>query len=332
MIPTITLKKSKPILLYKLLKIPAKLGLYLYCRVINTNNKTAFSFNGPLLIAANHPNSFLDAIILASLFNKPIYSLARGDVFKKSFFAKLLYSLNIYPVYRTSEGVENMEHNYSTFNACREIFKKNGIVLIFSEGRCINEWHLRPLMKGTARLAISSWEQGIDLKILPTGINYNSFHSYDKSMHIFFGKVFGNEIIDNNSSFGKNVVTFNQLLQSELQPLVYEIDVNDIEKRKSIFAVKISFWKKLLLFIPAMIGVLVHFPLYFFAKSMADKLGSSNDHYDSIIIAMLFLLYPLYLLLITVGTFIISQNHLSWLLFLLLPFCAWSWLQVKKQF
>jgi len=75
-----------------------------------------------LMIAANHPNSFLDAIILATLFKQPIYSLARGDAFKNKFFAALLKSLNMYPVYRTSEGVENMEHNYSTFNTCREIF------------------------------------------------------------------------------------------------------------------------------------------------------------------------------------------------------------------
>lgn len=288
--------------------------------------------NGPLLIAANHPNSFLDAIILASLFDKPIYSLARGDVFKKPLFAKILYALNIYPVYRTSEGVENMEHNYGTFNACREIFKKNGIVLIFSEGRCINEWHLRPLKKGTARLALSSWEQGIDLKILPTGLNYHNFRGYDKNMHIFFGNVFGKEIMEAENSFGKNVMAFNQHLQKELQPLIYEIDSTDIEKRKVIFTHKVPVWKKILLFIPALIGVLLHFPLYYFAKSMADKFGSSNDHYDSIIIAVLFVFYPMYLLLIIVAVLLITCNYLSWLLLLLMPFCSWSWLQVKKQF
>ena len=80
---------------------------------------------GPLLIAANHPNSFLDAIIIATLFDKPVYSLARGDAFKKPLYARLLRKLNMHPVYRTSEGVENMEHNYSTFDACKVIFKKN---------------------------------------------------------------------------------------------------------------------------------------------------------------------------------------------------------------
>ena len=102
---------------------------------------------GPLLLACNHPNSFLDSVILNTLFEQPVWSLARGDVFKKPFYAKLLTALKILPVYRTSEGVENLSENYKTFDACIRIFKSNGIVTIYSEGKCINEWHLRPLKK-----------------------------------------------------------------------------------------------------------------------------------------------------------------------------------------
>ncbi len=319
-------------MLYKLLKIPAALGFWLYCRYLKVNNKTAFKINGPLIIACNHPNSFLDAIVISALFKKPVYSLARGDAFKKPFIAKLLYSLKMLPVYRTSEGVENMEHNYSTFNACKELFKKNGIVLIFSEGRCINEWHLRPLKKGTARLALSSWEDGIDVKILPAGLNYQSFHSYDKDIHLLFGNIITKEDVDHNNGFGKTIASFNGLLQKELEPLVYEIDKADIEKRKAIFEVKVPLLKKILLWIPAIAGVLLHYPLYLLAKSIADKFGSSKDHYDSIIVTILFLVYPLYLIII-IGlalAFICSW----WVLLALaaLPFCAWSYLQVKSQF
>ena len=78
---------------------------------------------GPLLIAANHPNSFLDAIILTSLFKNPVYSLARGDAFAGKIITKILTSLNMLPVYRVSEGVENLEHNYTTFKACQDIFR-----------------------------------------------------------------------------------------------------------------------------------------------------------------------------------------------------------------
>ena len=51
----------------------------------------------------------------------------------------------------------------------------------------INEWHLRPLKKGTARLAIASWQQNIPLRILPIGINYSSFYLFGKNVQINLG-------------------------------------------------------------------------------------------------------------------------------------------------
>ena len=131
--------------------------MLIFCRNIIVNNRAILKKQGPLLLASNHPNSFLDAIILDILFEQPIWSLARGDVFKPKWISKILKALKMFPVYRVSEGVENLNNNYETFENCKQVFRKNGLILIFSEGKCINEWRLRPLKKGTARLAINSW-------------------------------------------------------------------------------------------------------------------------------------------------------------------------------
>ena len=48
--------------------------------------------HGPLLIASNHPNSFLDAIILATLFKNPVYALARGDAFAGKLITKFTFT------------------------------------------------------------------------------------------------------------------------------------------------------------------------------------------------------------------------------------------------
>lgn len=318
-------------MLYRLLKIPAAISFWMYCRQLRVNNKDYFKTKGPLLIACNHPNSFLDAIIISSLFKRPVYSLARGDAFKNKWIGYILRSLKMLPVYRTSEGVENMEHNYTTFKACKEIFKKNGIVLIFSEGRCINEWHLRPLMKGTARLAISSWEEGIDLAILPTGINYQSFTVFGKNIHLNFGSIITQNEIDPINSFGKSILTFNQLLQSRLSPLVYEIDKNDLNGLQQKMAVPVSAKKKICLAAPAAIGYIIHLPLYYAAKKLASADGFDNDHYDSILFGILFLSYPIYLIIIaSLILFTIGENW--WLMTMLLPFCGWSYMMLKKQF
>lgn len=287
--------------------------------------------NGPLLLAANHPNSFLDAIILCTLFNKPVYSLARGDAFKNKFAARLLYKLKLLPVYRVSEGTENLEENYKTFDACKEIFKQNGIVLIFSEGRCINEWHLRPLKKGTARLAISSWNDGINLKVLPVGINYNSFKRFGKNVKLFFGENITQETIGANNSHGQAIKIFNDNLQRQLTPFVFEISGTDKQKIQQHFFAGQSLIKKILLFLPAVIGFTIHAPLYYFFAFLNKALVKEAGHYDSVMVGLGMLLYPVFMLAVTLTVFTITANWFSWLLLAFLPFSAWAYMQLKKQ-
>ena len=320
-------------MLYKLLHFPAKLALLIWCRHLRINKKEILNADGPLLIAANHPNSFLDAILLCSLFKRPLYSLARGDAFKNKFIHKLLLSLNMFPVYRVSEGVENLEENYKTFDECIEVFKKNGIVLIFSEGKCVNEWHLRQLKKGTARLAITAWEQGIPLKVIPLGINYQSFKSFGKNVFLNFGHFISQQDIPfaETESSGNKIQLFNTTLKTALQKLVLEIDINNSAVLKSTFQKNISLIKKFLLAIPAIAGYILHAPLYVPVQKFALKKFGKIDHYDSVTVALLFIIYPFYLIAVAIITCYFFG--IWWpAVFLILPFCAWSYVQIKKQF
>ena len=318
-------------MLYAFVKVLAKIALKFYCRDIKINKKELLQLDGPLMLAVNHPNSFLDAIILCTLFDKPVYSLARGDAFKNKLYAKLLFKLKLLPVYRVSEGVENLEENYKTFDLCKEIFRQNGIVLIFSEGKCVNEWHLSPLKKGTARLAISSWEEGIPLKVLPVGINYSSFKKFGKNIQLFFGEFITAADTAPDNGHGKSIQSFNSNLLQQLQPLVFEIDKNDQAQLRKAFHVGQSTAKKVLLFIPAAIGWLIHAPLFYPIKNYVLKSPLDKEHYDSVVVAILLLAYPLYLLLLTGITFFITHRWESLLLLAVLPFFAWAHVQLKQQ-
>ena len=305
-----------------LLKSYARLAIRLYCSTIIINKPQYLKASGPLLLSANHPNSFLDGIILTTLFEKHIYSLARGDAFKKPLANTLLRKLHLAPVYRTREGVENLEHNYTTFATCLDVFKKKGIVLIFSEGLCENEWHLRPLLKGTARLATSAWQQGIPLRVLPVGINYNSFKKFGKEVHIHFGQPFSQEVVADHQTDGKQYLYFNAELNQQLQSLVYEIPSQTDPAYQQHFPSKVSLRKKTLLFLPALIGLLLHYPLYGLSWLVTNTGFKRSGHYDSVIHTLPILLYPLYVLSIVIVT-----SCYSWLLAfgaaLLLPMTAW---------
>lgn len=305
--------------------------MLIFCRHIVVNKPGVLRKKGPVLLACNHPNSFLDATILAELFEQPIYSLTRGDVFKRPIYGRILRALKMLPVYRTTEGVENLGMNYETFDACKEIFKKNGIVLIFSEAMCINEWHLRPLRKGTARLAFSAWDDNSALEVLPVGINYSSFRRFSKNVFINFGETISKSDFDLNHADGRRYQAFTNALQDQLQQLVFDIDKEDIDKQKRLLEKKPPLASKILLGVPAGIGWLLHAPLYLPLKNFTYKKTFNNDHYDSVLVALLLFSYPVYVMLITIISILITRNLYFLLLIFVLPFTAWAYVQLKPQ-
>jgi len=307
------------------------LAMLIFCRRILVNKPQELKRNGPLLLACNHPNSFLDATILAELFKQDVYSLTRGDVFKKPVYRRILRSLKLLPVYRETEGVGNLGINYETFDECKNIFRKNGIVLIFSEARSLNEWHLRPLKKGTARLAFGSWDENIPVDVLPVGINYSSFRRFSKNVFIKFGDIMTIRDFDLNHGDGKRYQSFTNNLQEQLQELVFEIDKNDIQKQKTLLEQRPSVLTNIILFIPAVLGWLLHAPLYLPLKNLTHKKTFNNDHYDSILVALLLFSYPFYVLLISIIALLITGNFLALLLIIVLPFTAWAYAQLKPQ-
>ena len=327
----LALRKSYlPAVLFCLLKGYARLAVSMCCRKIVIKQPHWLKAKGPLLLACNHPNSFLDGLLLTVLFENVVYSLARGDAFRKPWHGKLLRWLHLLPVYRTSEGVENLEYNYTTFKACKDVFREGGIVVIFSEGRCINEWRLRPLRKGTARLAASTWEDNIPLVVVPVGLNYSAFRTIGQNVFINFGQPLDKDEVMAHRTDGKMFLTFNEQLRSQLENLVIEIHPSDGNVQKERLSIPVSFGKRVLLGVPALVGFLLHAPLYFAAKAVT-QIYFDNDHFDSVLISLLMLSYPVFLMLFCIATGVFFSWITALAAFVLVPFTAWSFVQLKPQ-
>src|SRR6187401_7972 len=318
-------------MLYTILKVIVRLAARIFCRKIIINKPELLKEKGPMILACSHPNSFLDAVLMDILFEQPVWSLTRGDAFLNKKITRLFYKLKMLPVYRPSEGVENLSENYKTFDTCIELFKRNQIVLIFSEGLCVNEWHLRSLKKGTARLAYKCQQENIPLKILPVGINYSSFARFGKNLFVNFGTIFTANDFDKNLSDGAWNQVFNNKLEQELRPLVFEIEKNDKKKQKELLEINPSLLTKILLAIPAAIGWLIHAPLYLPIKYWVHKKYNNSGHVDAMQIVLPIFIYPFYLLLIIFLLFFTLNTYWVFILFIILPFTAWSYVQLKGQ-
>ncbi len=304
------------------MKVIIRLALKIFCRELTITGGAALYTPGPLLVVANHPNSFLDAIIIGSLFDKPVHFLARGDAFKKTWHNKLLRLLNMIPVYRLSEGKENLSLNEEAFRRSKKILSANGIVLIFIEGVCVNKHELQSFKKGAARIAFES-RHNAALQILTVSIAYDSFERFGKKININFGKLLLPQLLFPFNEEAKNIRNFNSVL--------YE----DIDQRIVVPSQKISSKKakQYLLSLPGLAGYVLHLPLYSVIKNVIRQKTERTVFYDSVLFGALLFLYPVYLLLICLLLCLLHVSFLTILfIFFLHPFLAWCAVQWRRSF
>lgn len=296
----------------------------IYCNKTVVHFDSHTNFNNPKIIGANHPNSFFDAIIIAVSYPKPIYFLARGDAFNKPLIARFLNALQLIPIYRLSEGKSNLSKNEDTFKRCVALLKQNHTLLIFSEGLCINEWKLRPLKKGTARLALLAAQNDItNLTIQPTNLNYSSFDKNPKQVLLNFNAEFAVTANKKETEFYSN---FNlQLKQGLLDKLIIQSEKKEIQ----LFAVGNAAIHKALLVIPALIGYLLNRGLYLFFKNIALKKTKNTVFYDSVLFGLLLFFYPIIVTIISVLIGLVFNFEIALLLFVTFPTSAWSYSQYK---
>ncbi len=184
--------------------------------------------NGPLLIAANHPNSFLDAIIIACFLQRPIHFLARSDVFKSKWSNYILRRLNLLPIYRLQEGKDRLKDNERTFEECSEILAQNGAVLIFVEGLSLIDMKLRPIKKGLARIAYHYYEKtkNQDLKIATIALNYDKPKEFRSKVMMAAGNSlnFKDYVEEEEGKKAESIIQVNAAIFSELKDHTIEVD------------------------------------------------------------------------------------------------------------
>lgn len=316
--------------MYPILKIAASVAIKIYCRKTVAYFDPNFVLDGPKIIACNHPNSFFDAINVAIQYPKPIYFLARGDAFKKPLVALFLKSLHLIPIYRLSEGKENLSKNTETFETCLTLLRKNQTILIFSEGICVNEWKLRPLKKGTARLALLALKEGItNLELVPTNITYSSFSKNPKDSILHFNTSFKPDTLA-KSPEAAFYNSFNELLKvGVLQKMIVKNDLSDVELFAKTDSV-VTKILKVLLAIPALIGFMGNYWIYSSFKIIAINKTKNTVFYDSVLFGILLLFYPMIIVLLSIVIAVIFNFKIGLFFFIAMPVSAWCYKLYKS--
>lgn len=162
---------------YLFVKATSWIGLKLFFGGVRLIDKHNIPEDGAVIFAPNHQGAFMDAMVLGVHSRRPVYFLTRADIFKSPVVIAILKSLNMMPIYRIRDGIKSLSQNDSVFDTCFKLLSKGKGVLIFPEGNHGLDYYLRPISKGTSRLALDARESldpNLKLYILPVGINYFS--------------------------------------------------------------------------------------------------------------------------------------------------------------
>jgi 1-acyl-sn-glycerol-3-phosphate acyltransferase len=287
------------------LKFWVRLALPFFARQISFAGKEQLACKGPLVLAVNHPNSFLDAVLLGAYMHHPVYYLARGDVFRKKWVRSLLTKLNMLPVYRIRDGKDKLGLNDQTFERSREVLTADGILLVFVEGFCEHQTTLQlPLKKGAPRVIEACWRQGVAVDILPVWLRYDSFDGHPKHISIHLGPLINRP--EGIATMDVPLIwqSINEKTSKALQSLE--------QQAADLPFVKTPAGLKFLLHLPALLAAVLHAPLYLPVKALVKRATSTNVHFDSALFTVLLVLYPVYLLI--TATIVASATHTAWAL------------------
>jgi len=103
---------------------------------------------GALLLASNH-RSFLDPFVIGTLVKRPVYYMAKRELFEKRWQAWILNALGAFPVDRGAGDGDAMA-------TARKILERGDCVVVFPEGTRVRRGPLQSPRRGIGRLALET--------------------------------------------------------------------------------------------------------------------------------------------------------------------------------
>ena len=157
---------------------------------------------GAVILAPNHCNTVMDALVILQDWKDATLFGARADVFRKPLVRKILRFLKILPLPRARDGAKAVLDNRATIEEVVDCLDHGMRYCMFCEGSHRTMHSLLPLKKGIVRTALAANERFGDRKpvyIVPVGLEYQDYYRIKTPLTIRYGKAINvTEFISSN--------------------------------------------------------------------------------------------------------------------------------------
>lgn len=146
---------------------------------------------GVYILAPNHCNTLMDALVILISDKRFTVFGARADMFNHPFIANIMTFLKILPMVRQRDGLRNVLKNHQTQETIVEALDYGTRFCMYPEGRHRAAHSLQTLGKGIFRAAIAADKQFGKSKpvyIVPVGIEYGDYFRYRNTALVNIGK------------------------------------------------------------------------------------------------------------------------------------------------
>ncbi len=229
-------------MIYQTLKIIVRISLRIFFKKTVVINKQALCNKGPLLIVVNHPNTFMDPLIVGSLFRRKVGFLGNASIFVNGIVNAIFRYFNVIPVYRQKDvSPGSQPDNTLTFRACNEYLSAGHALMVFPEGSSYHELKLRKIKTGTARIALSTeaiHHFSLGLKIQPIGLYYSNPAHFRSKIYVHIGEAF--DVSDYKDAYARDEKSAVQLLTRQIKQALEQNIINTDTREDEDLFVKIK--------------------------------------------------------------------------------------------
>lgn len=177
--------------LYAFVRLVGRFWIWFFLKSVEVRHLERVPRRGPVLLCVNHPNNFIDSLLVGAVVPRQVHSLATAALFRPGLLARFLTAMGAIPIYRRQDDPDKMERNVATFEACFDALELGQLIAIYPEGTTHAEPRVQRIKTGAARIALEAESRHAGrpwLTLIPAGLNFEARKSFRSRVRVAFGE------------------------------------------------------------------------------------------------------------------------------------------------